>query len=165
MGQGADVEGNAPDRLAVRQFADFGRYSFVVQVLHEGLDARDLQIASEDCSDLFGLVLLNHELLVPGDVSERHIASHPEAFSFGGSDFVADALGRDLALELGKGQQDIEREAPHGRRGIELLGYGNERHALGVEQFDQFGEVSQRAGQTIDFVNDNDVDFPGFHVR
>ena len=30
-----------------------------------------------------------------------------------------------------------------------------------VEQFDQLGEVGERAGQPVDFVDDDDVDFSG----
>jgi hypothetical protein len=40
----------------------------------------------------------------------------------GGGDLVPDPFTRDLALELGKGQQDIEGQASHGCRGVELLG-------------------------------------------
>jgi hypothetical protein len=47
---------------------------------------------------------------------------------------------------LGKGQEHIERQPAHGGRGIELLGDRDKRYALGIEQFDQFGEVRQRSG-------------------
>src|SRR5712671_7003353 len=35
---------------------------------------------------------------------------------------------------------------------------------MGIEQFDQFGEVRQRPGQTVDFVDNDDVDFPGADI-
>lgn len=33
-----------------------------------------------------------------------------------------------------------------------------------IEQFDQFGEVCQRAGQAVDLVDDNDVDLPATNI-
>ena len=33
-----------------------------------------------------------------------------------------------------------------------------------IEQLDQLGEVSQRAGQAVDLVDDDDVDLSGFHI-
>jgi hypothetical protein len=35
---------------------------------------------------------------------------------------------------------------------------------MGIEQFDQFGEVGQRPRQAIDLVDDNDIDLPGSDV-
>jgi hypothetical protein len=35
---------------------------------------------------------------------------------------------------------------------------------VGIEQFDQLGEVSQRPCQAIDFVDDDDVKLPGADV-
>jgi hypothetical protein len=77
---------------------------------------------------------------------------------------AADALGGDLALELGKRQQHIQRQSAHGGGGVELLGDGNERHAMLIEQLDEFCEVGQRTGQAVDLVDDNHIDFAGAHV-
>ena len=35
---------------------------------------------------------------------------------------------------------------------------------MGIEQFDQLGEIGQRAGQAIDLVDDNDIDPVGSNV-
>ena len=35
---------------------------------------------------------------------------------------------------------------------------------MGIEQFDQLGEIGQGARQTIDFVDDNDIDPVGPNV-
>src|SRR5208282_3103684 len=43
------------------------------------------------------------------------------ALLFGRRNLVADALARDLALELGEGEQHVEREAAHAARRIERL--------------------------------------------
>jgi hypothetical protein len=83
---------------------------------------------------------------------------------FEGRDLVPDALGCNLALELREGQQHIQSQAPHGRRGVELLGNRNKRHAVLVEQFHQLGKVRQRAGQSVDLVDDDDIDLTGSHI-
>ena len=56
-------------------------------------------------------------------IPERHNASHPHAL--GGSDLVADPLAGDFPLELREGQQQVQREPPHGAGGVELLGVMN----------------------------------------
>jgi hypothetical protein len=45
-------------------------------------------------------------------VAERHHPSHPDALLLGGGDLVPDALARDLALELGKGQSTLRVSRP-----------------------------------------------------
>jgi hypothetical protein len=45
-------------------------------------------------------------------MAERWVAAHPHAPLFRRGDLVADAFPGDLALELGEGQQQVEREAP-----------------------------------------------------
>ena len=49
---------------------------------------------------------------------------------------------------------------PHRGGRVELLSDRDERHALGVEDLDDLGEVGQRAGQPVDLVDDDDVDLP-----
>jgi hypothetical protein len=71
----------------------------------------------------------------------------------GRGDLVADALAGDLALELRKRQQHVERQASHRRRGVELLRHRHKRHPLGIEQFDQLRKVCQRAREAIDLVD------------
>ena len=59
-------------------------------------------------------------------VAERRIAAHPDALLLGGGELVPDALAGDLALELGEGQQHIERQPTHRGGGVERLGDGDE---------------------------------------
>src|ERR1700746_1625075 len=63
-----------------------------------------------------------------------------------------------------KGQQHVERQAPHRARRVELLRYRNERHPLGVEEFDQPGKIGERSGQPVDLVDDYDVDPAGSDI-
>jgi hypothetical protein len=43
---------------------------------------------------------------------------------------------------------------------LNLLGHRHERHALRIEQFDHPGEVGERAGQPVDFVDHHHLDQP-----
>jgi hypothetical protein len=58
-----------------------------------------------------------------------------------GGDLVADALADDLALKLREGQQDVEGQAPHRGRRVELLRHRNEGRAPGVEDLDDLGKI------------------------
>ena len=104
------------------------------------------------------LCLVDEELAVLGPVAERHDAAHPHALLLRGRDLVADALGRDLPLELGEGQQHVQRQPAHRGGGVELLGHRDERDAVLVEDLDDLGEVGQRPGQPVDLVDDHDID-------
>lgn len=87
-----------------------------------------------------------------------------DALGFAGGDFVADALGGHFAFELRERKQDVEGEPPHGGGGVELLGDGDEGDVVGIEDFHHFCEVGQRARETVDFVDDDGVDFACFDV-
>jgi hypothetical protein len=52
----------------------------------------------------------------------------------------------------------LRGEPAHRGGGVELLGDGDERHSVRIEQFDHLGEVGQRAGQAIHLVDDYDID-------
>ena len=108
--------------------------------------------------------IIDGDLSVLGVVAERGHAADPKPLALGGGDLVPDPLGGDLALELGKGQQHIERQPPHRGGGVELLGDRDERHAVPVEQLDELGEVGQRAGQPVDLVDDDDIDLSGADI-
>jgi len=53
------------------------------------------------------------ELAVLDGVTERRQTAHPHPFFLRSGDFVADAFAGHFALELGKGQQHVERQAAH----------------------------------------------------
>ena len=116
------------------------------------------EIAARDGANPLGLFFNHHDLAVFGGVSEWDDAADPEPLALGGGDLVANALGGDFPLELGKRQQHIERQSPHRGRGIELLGDRDEGHAVAIEQFDELGEFRQGAGQAVDLVDHNDID-------
>src|ERR1700730_4393585 len=85
----------------------------------------ELDIAAEDRAHDGRLAVDDDELAVPHPIPERWHPAHPHPLLFRGGDLVADALADDLALELRKGQQNIEGQAPHRGRRIELLRHRN----------------------------------------
>ena len=45
-----------------------------------------------------------------------------------------------------------------------MAGCSPKRHGLAVEQLNQLGKVGERAGQTIDLIDNDDVDLSGLDV-
>ena len=131
---------------------------------HQQVEAAKLEVAAEDGPDPLGLGLIDGDLAVLRVIAKRRHAADPKTLALGGRDLVPDALRGDLALELGERQQHIQRQPAHRGGGIELLGDGDERHIMLVEQLDQLGEVRQRPGQPVDLVDDDDVDLAGLNV-
>ena len=66
---------------------------------------------------------------------------YPHAFLLRGGNLVADPLASDLSLKLGKGQENVKREAPHRRRGVELLNDRDEGDIPLILDLDDLGEV------------------------
>jgi hypothetical protein len=118
----------------------------------------------EDAPHGGGLVLVHHEFAVLHIVPERDIAAHPHPLHAGGADLVADALGRDLPLELREAEQDIQRQPPHGRGGVEGLRDRHESHAVAVEDLDQLREVHEGSRQAVDLVDHDDINQAVFDV-
>ena len=85
-------------------------------------------------------------------------------FFFGGGDLVPDALAGDLPFELGKRQEDVKGETAHAAGGVERLGYRYERHAMGVEQLNQFGKIGKGTSKTVDLINKDHIDQSGLYV-
>ena len=164
MGERTAREGNAADGLSCLQGPHLGDDASFAQVRHQQVEAAKLEIAAEDGPDAVGLGFIDGDLSVLGVVAQRRHAADPKALALGGGDLVPDALGGDLALELGKRQQHVEGQPPHRGGGVELLGDRDEGHAVLIEQLDQLGEVGQRAGQAVDLVDDDDVDLAGSHI-
>ncbi len=114
-----------------------------------GRDGAAFQVAGEDGADQGGGLVHDVQGSLADPVAERHHTSHPDALLLGSRDLVPDALARDLALELGKGQEHVEGQTPHAGGGVEGLGDRDERHPVLIEELDQPGEVGQRSGEAI----------------
>src|SRR5712675_1042010 len=131
---------------------------------NEGREAAKLKIATVNEPHQLGLGFVDPDLAVLGIVAERHHPADPQTLALGGRDLVANALGSDLAFELGEREKDIEREPAHGRGGIELLGDRYERDIMLVEQLDKLGKVCQRPGQPVDLIDHDHIDLAGPYV-
>src|SRR3984893_5957961 len=84
-------------------------------------DRTEFGIAAEDQSNGIRLAIDHDELVVLRSIPERRHAGPPHPLLFRGGDLVTNALADDLALELCEGQQNIEGQAPHRGRRVELL--------------------------------------------
>jgi hypothetical protein len=113
---------------------------------------------------VLGALVVDHQLPVLDPVAVGRDAAHPHALLAAGGDLVADALGGDLALELGEGQQDVQRQPAHRRGRVERLRDRDEGHAVAVEHLDQLGEVGERAAEAVDLVDHHHVDQPVLDV-
>src|SRR5690242_15692491 len=116
-------EGFAAALVAIGRCTAFRSEPEMVGLLLDPAYAAELTIQSEDAAHGLGLGGVDDERPLARVIAQRHVAAHPHALLLRGGDFIADAFAGDLPLELGKGQQHIEREAPHRARRIELLGY------------------------------------------
>jgi hypothetical protein len=59
---------------------------------------------------------------------------------------------------LREGEEDIQSQSPHARRGVEGLGDRDEGDLVLVEGLDELGEVGKGSGEPVDLVDDHDVD-------
>src|SRR6516162_3769567 len=92
----------AANGLAGLERADLSDDVALAQISHQQVEAAELEIAAEDGPDPLRLSVINADLSTLGVIAKRGHASDPEPLALGCRDLVADALGSDLALELGK---------------------------------------------------------------
>jgi hypothetical protein len=144
------------DRAAVTAEAGFWPYSASMKILDQKPDRAEGKVAAKDGPDLLCVLLDDGELLAKALVAQGHGTADPDALALRGGDLVPHPLADHLALELGEGQEHIEGEPAHARSGVEGLRHRDEAHLMGIEGLDQLGEVGERAGQTIDLVDDDD---------
>src|ERR1041385_9304230 len=135
-------------RIAVSRKHPVGRCGFGLDVaLGEfGFGRRDraeFEVSGIYPPNGWGFVLIHNERAVLGPVAERYEAAHPEALLLASRDLVADALARDLPLELGKGKQNIERQTSHRGGGVERLSDRDEADTAPVKHLDDLGKVRQ----------------------
>ena len=85
----------------------------------------------------------DHQLSLVNPVAQRDRPAHPHALAFRGGNFVPDPLAGHLTLELGKGQQHVEHQTPHGGGRVDLLRHGAETHFVFVKNLHHLGKVGQ----------------------
>src|ERR1700730_8385963 len=164
MGERSHAEADTAAPAAIATAIDLGPYALPVELREQSPHGAKLQIACENGPYYLRLLGHHDELLVYAAIAERDGAADPETLALGGRDLVAHPLADHLALELGKGEQHIERDPPHAARGFERLGDRHERDPLLIEQLDQLGEVGERAGKAVDLVDHHDSDLAGPNI-
>src|SRR5260221_14646904 len=105
--QRATAERDATARRARREPFCPGPNVAFFEIPNELVDAAKCEISSEDPSDQFSFFFNDGNLAVLHLIAEGQGASNPQTLPLGGRDLVADPLGGDLALKLGKGQEHI----------------------------------------------------------
>ena len=133
----------APGQPSAGSFAALTQYILSVEFGCEQRDRSQFRITLEDQADGRRLGLVDDQLPVLDVITKWHIPAHPHALTLRRRDLVADALAGDFPLELGEGQQHVQRQTPHGSRRIELLRYRHEGRIVGVEDVDDLGEIRQ----------------------
>src|ERR1700757_4512361 len=102
MGERSAREWDAAYGLPDLERPHLGDDAPLAQVGHEQIEAAELEVAAEDGSDRLCFRLIDRNPAILRVIAEWHHAADPEALALGGGDLVANALGGDLALELGK---------------------------------------------------------------
>jgi hypothetical protein len=103
------------------------------KLVPQGMHGFELQIAPKNVENDAGLGLVDNELAVFDIIAEGRHAAQPQTLFLRCGELVADPFTDDLALELGKGQKDVERQPSHARRRIKLLGDRNEGDAAAIK--------------------------------
>lgn len=160
----AAIERTAAGHLARRRDEAFGDDARLRQIIAQIQNRLEFDVAAEDVADRLGLAFNDHQFPVADLVAQRGPPAHPHSLGLRRGDLVPNAFPRDLAFELSEGQQHVEGESPHRGGGVERLGDGDERDVRGVEDFDDLGEVGQRAGEPVDLVDDDGADETGGDV-
>src|SRR6266446_3644730 len=102
MGERSARERDAAYGLPGLERPHLGDDAPLAQVGHEQIEAAELEVAAEDGSDRLCFRLIDRNPAILRVIAERCHAADPETLALGGGDLVPDALGGDLALELGK---------------------------------------------------------------
>src|ERR1700720_4044832 len=157
------IERTAGKWLATRDAARGARPQLALdaqglQLVSQPPDRAEFGIAAKNEAHDFRLAFDDDELAVLRLIAKRRHPAHPHPLLLRGGDLVADALADDLALELREGQQNIEGQAPHRGRRVELLRDRYEGRSLRIEDLDNLGKIGERAGQPVDLVDHDGID-------
>ena len=145
-------------RATLRQDPPLGGDALCRELLLQQANRAEFCVKPEYTLNLRRLSRVDHQLAVTDVEAERRVAAHPHALSLGRSDLVANAFAGDLALELRKGQQHVQRQPAHRGRRVELLSDRDERHVARVEHINELGKVGQRSRQPIHLIDNHQVD-------
>jgi hypothetical protein len=136
-------EGLAAAGRAFARLPALAEPAAAIQFLHHWQQRSVLQVQGEDRAHPVGFFGIDGEASALGVevIAQEGVAAGPLALAAGGGDLVARPLGDQLALELGKGQQHIENQPPHRRRGAKLLRHTHEGDLVLFKDLHQSGEI------------------------
>jgi hypothetical protein len=98
---------------SIRSRAAFAYDTPSTEIISQGAHRPKFKITSKDMAHGVCFRFVDDKFAFLDVVAERGLPAHPHTLPFRRGDLVADSLSRDLALELGEGEQYVEREATH----------------------------------------------------
>ena len=137
IGERATGKRDPSHRAAGLERSQLGDDPPLAEVHPDAVEAAKREIAAEDSANPLRFLFHRNDPAVLGLISKRGHAADPQPLALGGGNLVANALGGDFPLELGKRQQHIQGQSPHRGGRVELLGDRDERHPMLVEQLDE----------------------------
>ena len=149
-----------------RVVQDFHPPPSAVECLHHRDQRPKFQIEPEDCSYSFGFLLIHYEATTSRSnvVAKYGISANPLAFAPGGTHLVASPLRDHFPLELGKREQDVQGQAPHGTGRIELLCQRNKGGAVFIENFHGPRKVERGSRKAVHFVDHDAIHSSSFDI-
>jgi hypothetical protein len=140
----------------------FGAQAFNVRLSRYRVEATQFLIEGKQPSHRDRLAFIQDQfpagLVGMRVIAQRWHTPHPETFLLGGGNLVSNTFRGHFPFELGKGQQDIQGEPPHGGGGVEGLGDGDKGTPGSVQLVHQFCKIGQGSCEAIDLVDHDHVD-------
>ena len=158
------VAQNTIDVRFIPCFSLLGSNPVFVEFLGNQCRRLNLNESLKDSLDDPRFFRLNNQLLVFHAVSHRNATADPFAFFPAGGHLVANPLGDDLPLILREGDENVEHHAPGAGGGIDFLRHRDKLCAPFVKFLGEVCKITDGSGQSVDLVNHDDVDQPGFTV-
>src|ERR1019366_5097537 len=139
--------------LAIRVDTDLAQDLRLSEIRQQSANVSETEILAEDLTNLRCFHRVDVEPTLAEVIAERNPASHPHTLRFRSSDFVPNALARHFTFKLRERQKNVQGEATHRSRRVELLRDGDEGDAFRIKLLDKFGKVGQRTCEPIDLVH------------
>ena len=110
-----------------------------------GLSFRDLTVMG--CRPCAIFSMMSGASSEPEMTREMWRSDKPSAAAIARS--VSNPLAGNFTLELGEREQHVESQPSHRGGRVEGLRHGDKRRTARIQAFDEFGEVAQRASQSM----------------
>ena len=158
------VAQNPINMLSVPNPSLLGSNPVFVEFLGNQCRRLNLNESLKDSLDDPCFLLHDGQLLVFHTVSHRNATADPFTFLPAGGHLVAYTLGDNLPLILREGDKNVKHHAPGAGGGIDFLRHRDELCAPFVKFLGEVCKITDGSGESVDLVNHDDVDQPGFTV-